>query len=136
MKYKFVRVVAALFSGFSLFSSSSLAAKITPYQSLVWATAHNFCAAEYGLLSDKESYDLIIEMVAEEHNFKPYQVYNLMQRSTFSKDTNRVVANLGGCKKIVAGIQKRIDSKSSGISGFLNNKKDYEYIYDLDAQIN
>ncbi len=125
--------LAAIFSGGFTFitTSASAANDLTPYQSVVLASSYNYCAAEYGLVSQKQAYKMIIDWVTEDHGIKPYQVYNLMQRKSFGDDTDKLIKRAGGCKTIASDIQKRLEEKSSGISGVFTNKKDYEYFYNL-----
>ena len=126
--------LTAMFSGglSFLIASSSSAADLTPYQYVVVASSINYCASEYGLVSDEQAYKMIISWSTEEHDIKPFQVYNLMQRKSFGDDTSKYIKARGGCKVIATDIQKNLEAKSSGISGILNNKKDYNYFYKLD----
>ena len=67
--------VLAITAGSLSFLTSSASAANTPYQTVLIATAYNYCASEYGLLTRKKAYEMVIEWVKDEHNFEPYQVY-------------------------------------------------------------
>ena len=120
----------------SLFLAENQASKaakdLTPYQTVVLASGVNFCSAEYGLISDKEAYQYVLDWVKDDHGLEAYQVYNLMQRKSWGKDTDKFIDNAGGCKGIVTAIQDELKRKPSGFKALTNGKKDYEYFYKID----
>ena len=111
---------------------SKAASELTPYQTVVLASAINYCSVEYGLITQKEAYSLIIKIVQDDHDLEPYQIYNLMQKKAFAKDADKLVDSLGGCKRIASKIKASIDRKPTGFKGLTDGKKDYEYLYKLD----
>jgi len=125
-------LLTTLFSGLLISNTGSSLSRtsLSPYQTVIAASAINYCGAEYGLISDKQAYEYIVAWVKEEHGLEPYQVYNLMQRKSWASDTDEFIEGMGGCKAIITEIQKELDSKPSGFS-ILKGKKDYEYIYGI-----
>ena len=130
---KLLAVFSIFFSLFLLENQSSKASKdLTPYQSVVFASAINYCGAEYGYITDKQAFDYIVSWVKKEHGLEPYQVYNLMNRKSWGKDTDDYIDRVGGCKKINEVVLKSLDSKPTGFQSLTNTKKDYEYYYNID----
>ncbi len=130
---KLLAVFSIFFSLFLLENQSSKAATdLTPYQSVVYASAINYCVAEYGYITDKQAFDYILSWVKKEHGLEPYQVYNLMNRKSWGKDTDDYIDRVGGCKKINEVVLKSLDSKPTGFQSLTNTKKDYEYYYNID----
>ena len=130
---KLLAVSSIFLSLFLLENQSSKAAKdLTPYQSVVFASAVNFCGYEYGYITDKQAFDSIVRWVKKEHGLEPYQVYTLMNRKSWGKDTDDFIDRVGGCKKINEVVLKSLDSKPSGFQSLTNTKKDYEYYYNID----
>ena len=130
---KLLAVSSIFLSLFLLENQSSKAAKdLTPYQSVVFASAINYCGAEYGYITDKQAFDYIVSWVKKEHGLQPYQVYNLMNRKSWGKDTDDYIDRVGGCKKINEVVLKSLDSKPTGFKSLTNTKKDYEYYYNID----
>ena len=128
---KLLAVSSIFLSLFLLENQSSKAAK-TPYQSVVLASAVNFCGAEYGYITQKQAYSFIIKWVKNEHDLEPYQVYNLMQSKSWAKDTDKFIDKVGGCKALNKIVLKNLDSKPTGFQSLTNKKPDYEYYYNLD----
>ena len=129
---KFLAVFSIFFSVFLLENQSSKAStNLTPYQSVVLASAVNYCGAEYGYITDKQAFDYIVSWVKKEHGLEPYQVYNLMNRKSWAKDTDNYIDKVGGCKKITELVLKSLDSKPTGFQSLTNTKKDYEYYYNI-----
>ena len=129
---KFLAVFSIFFSVFLLENQSSKAStNLTPYQSVVLASAVNYCGAEYGYITDKQAFDYIVSWVKKEHGLEPYQVYNLMNRKSWGKDTDNYIDKAGGCKKITELVLKSLDSKPTGFQSLTNTKKDYEYYYNI-----
>ena len=110
---------------------SSISAANTPYETVLIATAVNYCASEYGLITRKKAYEMVINWVKDEHNLEPYQVYNLMARENLSKDSSKLISKMGGCKAIAASIKKRLKSVPTGIQGVFSRKKRYKYFYNV-----
>ena len=130
---RFLALSSIFLSLFLLENQSSKAATdLTPYQSVVFASAVNYCGAEYGYITDKQAFDYIVSWVKKEHGLEPYQIYNLMQRKSWGKDTDNYIDKVGGCKKITELVLKSLDSKPTGFQSLTNSKKDYEYYYNLD----
>ncbi len=130
---KFLAVFSIFFSLFLLENQSSKAStNLTPYQSVVLASAVNYCGAEYGYITDKQAFDYIVSWVKKEHGLEPYQIYNLMNRKSWGKDTDNYIDKAGGCKKITELVLKSLDSKPTGFQSLTNRKKDYEYYYNID----
>ena len=130
---KFLAVFSIFFSVFLLENQSSKAStNLTPYQSVVLASAVNYCGAEYGYITDKQAFDYIVSWVKKEHGLEPYQIYNLMNRKSWGKDTDNYIDKAGGCKKITELVLKSLDSKPTGFQSLTNTKKDYEYYYNID----
>ena len=130
---KFLAVFSIFFSVFLLENQSSKAStNLTPYQSVVLASAVNYCGAEYGYITDKQAFDYIVSWVKKEHGLEPYQIYNLMNRKSWGKDTDNYIDKAGGCKKITELVLKSLDSKPTGFQSLTNRKKDYEYYYNID----
>ena len=130
---KLLAVFSIFFSLFLLENQSAKASKdLTPYQSVVFASAINYCGAEYGYITDKQAFDSIVRWVKKEHGLEPYQVYNLMNRKSWGKDTDDYIDRVGGCKKINEVVLKSLDSKPTGFQSLTNTKKDYEYYYNID----
>ena len=115
----------------TFFGGQALKAKsdLTPYQSVVFATAINYCSMEYGLITDKQAYKYIIAWVQDDHNLEPYQIYNLMQKKGFGKDTDNFIDKVGGCQEIAIKLKESLDRKPTGFSSLASGKKDYEYFY-------
>ena len=129
---KFLAVFSIFFSVFLLENQSSKASTdLTPYQSVVFASAINYCGAEYGYITDKQAFDYIVSWVKKEHGLEPYQIYNLMNRKSWGKDTDNYIDKAGGCKKITELVLKSLDSKPTGFQSLTNTKKDYEYYYNI-----
>tara|TARA_B100000287_G_scaffold331773_1_gene316682 strand:+ start:2079 stop:2480 length:402 start_codon:yes stop_codon:yes gene_type:complete len=129
---KFLAVFSIFFSVFLLENQSSKAStNLTPYQSVVLASAVNYCGAEYGYITDKQAFDYIVSWVKKEHGLEPYQIYNLMNRKSWGKDTDNYIDKAGGCKKITELVLKSLDSKPTGFQSLTNTKKDYEYYYNI-----
>ena len=112
--------------------SSKAATDLTPYQSVVYASAVNYCGAEYGYITDKQAYNYILSYVKDKHDLDAYQVYNLMQRKSWGEDTDNFIDKVGGCKRINEIVLKNLDSKPTGFQSLTNRKKDYEYYYNID----
>ena len=130
---KLLAVFSIFFSLFLLENQSSKAStNLTPYQSVVLASAVNYCGAEYGYITDKQAFDYIVSWVKKEHGLEPYQIYNLMQRKSWGKDTDNFIDKVGGGKKINEIVLKSLDSKPTGFQSLTNTKKDYEYYYNID----
>ena len=130
---KFLAVFSIFFSVFLLENQSSKAStNLTPYQSVVLASAVNYCGAEYGYITDKKAFDYIVSWVKKEHGLEPYQIYNLMNRKSWVKDTHNFIDKAGGCKKITKLVLESLDSKPTGFQSLTNRKKDYEYYYNID----
>ena len=130
---KFLAVFSIFFSVFLLENQSSKAStNLTPYQSVVLASAVNYCGAEYGYITQKQAYNHIVSWVKKEHGLEPYQIYNLMNRKSWGKDTDNYIDRVGGCKKINEVVLKSLDSKPTGFQSLTNTKKDYEYYYNID----
>ena len=103
----------------------------SPYNSAKAAYAINFCANEYGIFNDAESFNNIIRYMKNNHNMEPWQVYNLTQRKGFWKETYAIVTKMGGCKKIAQDLQDRINAQPRGFSG-LKDSLNNDYLYKLD----
>ena len=130
---KLLAVSSIFLSLFLLENQSSKAStNLTPYQSVVLASAVNYCGAEYGYITDKQAFDYIVSWVKKEHGLEPYQIYNLMNRKSWGKDTDNYIDKAGGCKKINELVLKSLDSKPTGFQSLTNKKPDYEYYYDID----
>ena len=130
---KLLAVFSIFFSLFILENQSAKASKdLTPYQSVVFASAINYCGAEYGYITDKQAFDYIVSWVKKKHGLEPYQVYNLMNRKSWGKDTDNYIDKVGGCKRINEIVLKSLDSKPTGFQSLTNTKKDYEYYYNID----
>ena len=129
---KLLAVFSIFLSFFLLENQSAKASKdLTPYQSVVFASAVNYCGAEYGYITDKQAFDYIVSWVKKEHGLEPYQIYNLMNRKSWGKDTDNYIDKAGGCKKITELVLKSLDSKPTGFQSLTNTKKDYEYYYNI-----
>ena len=128
---KIIALTSIFLSFFVLHNQSSKAAN-TPYQTIVFASAVNYCGTEYGYITDKLAFDLIVKYSKEKHNLEPYQVATLLQRKSWAKDTDDFIDLHGGCEKINEVVWKSLDSKPTGFKSLINGKKDYEYYYDID----
>ncbi|KGG14398.1 MULTISPECIES: hypothetical protein [Prochlorococcus] len=113
------------------FGGQALKAKsdLTPYQSIVLASAINYCSMEYGLITEKQAYRYIVAWVQDDHDLEPYQIYNLMQKKGFGKDTDDFIDKVGGCQKIASTVKESLARKPTGFSSLTSGKKDYEYFY-------
>ena len=130
---KFLALSSIFLSLFLLENQSSKAAKdLTPYQSVVYASAINFCGAEYGYITDKQAFTYVVSYLKDTHGLEPYQVSTLMQRKSWGEDTDNFIDQLGGCKRINEIVLKSLDSKPTGFQSLTNRKKDYEYYYNID----
>ena len=131
---KKILALSGFFLGIFLFEShpSKSADNLTPYQTVIQASAINFCSAEYGIISDKESYQYVMDWMKDDHGFEPYQVSNLMKRKSWATDTDDYIAQVGGCKKIADLIKAELARKPYGLKSLTNRKKDYEYFYKID----
>ena len=130
MKTKVFSALTAFAGALSFLTSSAFAAN-RPYDTVLVASAINYCASEYGLVTRKQAYKMTVDWVKDKHNLEPYQVYNLMARENIGKDVSKLIGKWGGCEVIAADLKKSLDSKPSGISGLMNSKKDYEYFYNV-----
>ena len=130
MKKLAIKLLAISSGSLFLFSPSitKASSNFSPYEGLVFSSAINFCANEYGLLSDKQTYKLLNKWMKEDYSMEPWQVANLMQRSTFSEDVSKSINSQGGCNGIVTALKKRIKEMPRGI---LPNRKAYKYYYDV-----
>ena len=128
---KIIALTSIFLSFFVIHNQSSKAAR-TPYQSIIVASAVNYCGAEYGYLTDKQAFDMIIKWGKHKHNLEPFQVSNLMLRTSWGKDTDDFIDKNGGCEKINEVVFDSLDSNPSGFKSLMNGKKDYEYYYDID----
>ena len=132
---KFLALSSIFFSLFIVETQPSKAAsEFTPYQTVVLASAINFCASEYGIITDKEAYQYVTAWMKDEHDFEPYQVSNLIQRKNWARDTDRYIDRVGGCKEIVQAVKAELARKPSGFKALTNRKKDYEYFYKIDLK--
>ena len=103
----------------------------SPYNSAKAAYAINFCANEYGIFNDAESFNNINRYMKNNHNMEPWQVYNLTQRKGFWDETYALVKKMGGCKQIAQDLQDRINAQVRGFSG-LKESINNDYLYNLD----
>ena len=129
---KFLALSSIFFSLFIVETEPSKAANLTPYQTVIQASAINFCAAEYGMVTDKQAYSYIASWMKDDHGFEPYQVATLIQRKSWANDTADYIDAVGGCKKIVDVVKDEIARKPYGLKALTNRKKDYEYFYKVD----
>ena len=129
---KFLALSSIFFSLFVVETQPSKAANQTPYQTIIVASAINFCAAEYGMITEKQSYQYVHNWMKDEHGFEPYQVATLIQRKSWANDTADYIDAVGGCKKIVDVVKDEIARKPYGLKALTNRKKDYEYFYKVD----
>ena len=120
---------SAIFFGITTSLISQPVKASNPYGALYIGTGINFCAAEYGLLSDNEAFDYVNAFMKENYNLEPYQVYNLMQRKGFWSDVSKYIKKSGGCKNIAADLKERMNARSSSFAG---TKPSYDYIYKVD----
>ena len=103
----------------------------SPYNSAKAAYAINFCASEYGIFNDDESFNNINRYMKNNHNMEPWQVYNLTQTKGFSDETYALVKKMGGCKQIAQDLQDRINAQPRGFSG-LKESLNNDYLYKID----
>tara|TARA_B100001057_G_C22194707_1_gene698368 strand:- start:30 stop:425 length:396 start_codon:yes stop_codon:yes gene_type:complete len=122
------------FTAFSILTGLFLQkvdAYTSPYASAKAAYAINYCANEFGIFNDAESFNNINRYMKNNHSMEPWQVYNLTQRKGFWKETYALVVKMGGCKKIAMDLQDRINAQPRGFSG-LKDSSNNDYLYKLD----
>jgi len=128
---KVIGLVSLFLTTFHCLDHPSKAKDLTPYQTVVLASAVNYCTSEYGLITEKQAYRYIVHWAKEDHGLEPYQVYNLTQKKSFPKDTDKLIDAMGGCKTIAAEVKEELNRKPTGFAALKDSKKEYEYYYKI-----
>ena len=131
MLNKYLKLSLTAFGIFASFFLQKVDAYTSPYSSAKAAYAINYCANEFGIFNDAESFNNINTYMKNNHSMEPWQVYNLTQRKGFWKETYALVVKMGGCKKIAMDLRDRINAQPRGFSG-LKDSSNNDYLYKLD----